>query len=64
MDGISAAKQEYITTDLRLSDIAKKHGIKYGRLRYRARKENWDAERESAQNSETQREERILCLSD
>lgn len=64
MDGISAAKQEYITTDLRLSDIAKKHGIKYGRLRYRARKENWDAERESAQNSETQRKERILCLSD
>lgn len=64
MDSISAAKQEYINSDLRLSEVAKKHGIKYGKLRYRARKENWDAERESAREYENQREERILCLSD
>lgn len=64
MDGISAAKQEYISSDLRLSEIAKKHGIKYGKLRYRAKKENWDALREDAKENETQREERILCLSD
>ena len=64
MDSFSAAKFDYITGDLRLSDIARKHGIGYEKLRYRAHKENWDAERESVRADENGREERILCLSD
>lgn len=64
------AKNDYITTDMNLSQISKKYRIGYSALRYRAKKENWQKDTEDSFNTEDiescdeKRQKRILELSD
>ncbi len=65
------AKNDYITTDMNLSQISKKYRIGYSTLRYHAKKDNWKKNTEYKFNKESycedcdeKRQKRILELSD
>lgn len=61
---IACAKEEFLEGSATLAEIARKHGIKYSVLHYRAKKENWEQERQDAVYKSERRKERILDLSD
>ncbi len=65
------AKNDYITTDMNLNQISKKYQINYSSLRYYAKKENWEKDKnikpaleKPTLESDEQRQKRILELSD
>lgn len=58
----AAAKADFLSGAGSLADIARRHGIKYSTLHYRAKKENWDSQ--LAEDPAAQRRERIITLSD
>lgn len=57
----ASAKAEYLS-GTSLADVSRKYGIKYQTLRYRAKKEDWDAQ--SCEDAFELRKERIMTLSD
>lgn len=60
----AAARQDYMKSDVSLSELARKHGLKYSALRYRAKAEDWNSEKNAIKNIAEIRQERILDLSD
>lgn len=61
---IAEAKADFLSGSLTLAEIARKHGIKYSALRYRAKKEGWQLCEMSDEDRANCRKERILTLSD
>ena len=57
----ASAKAEYLS-GTSLADVSRKYGIKYQTLRYRAKKEDWDAQ--ICEDASDIRKERIMTLSD
>ena len=54
----AAARQDYMKSDVSLSELARKHGLKYSSLRYRAKAEKWDVEKNAKENIAEIRQER------
>ena len=64
MNSLENARKDYIMSGAKLSELSRKYNIKYATLRYRAKKEDWDSQREASKSDNLKREEKILFLSD
>lgn len=64
MNSFENARKDYIMSGAKLSELSRKYNIKYAALRYRAKKEDWDSQREASKSDNLKREEKILILSD
>ena len=61
---IAEAKAEFLSGTYSLAELARRHGIKYSTLHYRAKKEGWEMCAKNDEDIELKRTERILSLSD
>lgn len=64
MNSLENARKDYIMSGAKLSELSRKYNIKYATLRYRAKKEDWEGQREASKSDILKREEKILILSD